>query len=104
MTLTDLLSQPLPDLATLRETWLVFDAALLTDFNAAQTGQTRFLAAPIALTDGRYALCADLLTEIGEMGVYGKSFAKLPAERFNEVTVVEFADIAGILPQPPIHE
>lgn len=100
MTLADLLSQPLPDLATLRGHWLVFDADLLTDFNAAQEGATTFLARPIELTDGRYALCADLLTEVGEGGVYAESFARLPAEKFALVDVVSRAALNDVWLEP----
>lgn len=100
MTLSDALSQPLPNLAALRGMWLVFDAELLADFNAAQEGATTFLASPTALTDGRFALCADLLSEIGDGGVYAAQFQKLPIPKFTQVTVVPVDEVTKLFPSP----
>lgn len=98
MTLTDLLSQPLPDLSALRGLWLVFGADLLSDFHTAQSGATTFLASPTALTDGKFALCADLLSDIGIGGVYAEAFARLNFANFGLVDVIERAEIEAVQP------
>ena len=61
------------------------DAQLLI---AAQTGQHRL--APVRLTDGRWSLMADVLTEMPD-GIFAGKLA-VPHE------VVPFADIASLLP------
>jgi hypothetical protein len=63
------------------------DAQLLI---AAQTGQHRL--APVRLTDGRWFLMADVLTEMPD-GIYDGKI-QVP------YTVVPFADIAGLMPEP----
>lgn len=100
MTLAELLNQPLPDLATLRGLFVVFPGELLAECEAAQADATSFRVHPIGLDDGRFALRADLLSEIGPGGVFASSFAKLDAEKFDQVEILELSEIADVWPQP----
>lgn len=96
MTLSTLLSD-LPPLASLRGLWLVFPAALGDALTAAQQGQTLHRVEPITLTDGRLALCADLLTETG--GIYAAAFSQLNPTNFAMVEVLPDADFRELLPE-----
>ena len=88
MTLKQLLSAPLPPLDDLRSLWLVFDATLTEHLDAAQADQHAHRAGPITLSDGRLALCADLLSEI-DGGIFALPFSRLPNEFFTEVEVID---------------
>jgi hypothetical protein len=72
------------------------NAILLTAENAAdiiasQSGKHQL--SPMPLTDGRYFLPADILSEIGEGGIYeGRLCADCPT--------VPFATIEHLMPQP----
>jgi hypothetical protein len=92
MNLAQLLSAPLPPLDDLRLLWLVFDAALAEPLDAAQADQHAHRVGPITLSDGRLALCADLLSEING-GIFALPFSRLPTEFFSEVEVIDAAAI-----------
>lgn len=101
MTVADLLpSLPLAyDEA--RQYGLVFDAALAQRLAEVQSETpSRFYALPLFLTNGRFLLCGDLLSEVGPGGLYAQGFAKLDAGRFDEIEVVPWADAVALLPQP----
>jgi hypothetical protein len=95
MTLAQLLSAPLPELETLRGMWIVMPAELGPALEQAQVDQTGVMAKPITLTDGRLALCADLLSEIN--GAFAVPFSRLDAANFELVEVVGFEAIANSL-------
>jgi hypothetical protein len=101
MNLADLL-QSLPpetpiDIDVARGLWLVFDAEYLDELDAAQSDQTTHRAVPIELTDGRFALCADLLTEING-GIFALQFSRLNAANFANVQVIDTATIQPLIP------
>jgi hypothetical protein len=101
MTLADLLQQPGPiDIDVARSLWLVFDSEYLAQLNAAQSDQTMHRAVPLELTDGRFALCADLLSEIGEGGIFALQFSRLDASKFADVAVLDDATFRSLLPEP----
>ena len=100
MTLDQLLSKPLPPLDILRGYWLVFDAALAAQLDAAQDPNTACRAQPIMLTNGRMALCADLLTEVSG-GVFTEPFSKLNPELFPLVDVIEDEEFRSLIPPTP---
>lgn len=81
----------------LRRLWLVFDAAIAQRLKDAQPAY-QHQAAPITLTDGRYALCADLLTE--KDGIYAPTFQALDQTAFPLVEVTTSDAIAEFLPVP----
>jgi hypothetical protein len=101
MTLADLL----PQLATLTDAdakgyALVFGVEPYDALQAAQAAQpdAQHRAAPVQLTDGRWMLCADLLTETSPGGLYANGFALLPPELFDQVDVVPWDDAVALLP------
>jgi hypothetical protein len=57
-----------------------------------------FRVSPFLLTDGSYILSADVLSEIGERGLFHDNFNRLPAELFSQVQIVQLADIAHLCP------
>jgi len=95
MNLAQLLSAPLPPLDELRGMWLVFPVTLKDTLESAQDAGSNLFVIPLALTDGNYALCADLLTEI--QGVYEQAFSNLDPNNFQYVKVV--GDISALLPK-----
>ena len=79
---------------------LVFDAALaqrLAEVQAAH-GDPRHRPAPRLLTDGRWMLAADILTECLPGGLVYGGFSQLDAGRFDEIEVVPIAEALALLP------
>lgn len=64
-----------------------------------QYGQSQHRLAPRALTDGRWALKADALTEAREDGVFG-CVEYLDPENVALVDVVPWPEVAALLPVP----
>jgi len=96
MTLTELLSSPLPDTATLRTLGIVFDTPLAQTMvnNHAWYGDPRCTVYPAALADGRWCHVADILPQcITPDGIYAAGFARLDATNFASVEVVMLADL-----------
>ncbi len=99
MTLSNLL-QNLAPLDSLRSLWLVFPAQMGDALTAAQEGHTAIRVEPVTLTDGRLALCADLLTEIRQGGAYATAFANLNATTFASVEVLSTVEFIQLKPAP----
>jgi hypothetical protein len=101
MTLADLISQPLT-YEDARQLALVFGQAPYDALLAAQAQRpdAQNHVAPVQLTDGRWMVCADLLTEIAPGGMYADGFALLPPELFAQVDVMPWDDAVALLPQP----
>jgi hypothetical protein len=79
---------------------LLFDAALAQRLAEvqAQHGDPRHVPAPRTLTDGRFMLTADILTECLPGGLVYGGFSQLDAGRFDEIEVVPLADALALLP------
>lgn len=79
---------------------LVFDVALAARLGEvqAQHGDPRHLPAARLLTDGRYMLTADILTECVPGGLLYGGFSQLDANRFDEIEVLPLADALELLP------
>jgi hypothetical protein len=101
MTLADLITQPV-SYETAQELAIVLtpDQASTLGAVQAQYGNPNHVAAPVPLTDGRSMLCADLLTETGQGGLYAQGFAHLPADLFAQVQIIPMADAIALIPQP----
>lgn len=85
----------------LRGLWLMFDlrlALILKQIHQTH-GDSRHVASPITLTNGKYALCADLLSEIESGGLYHKGFIHLPSEEFGNIEVIGSSEFAALLPE-----
>ena len=81
--------------------WLVFDSSIAQRLNDAQPVY-QHQAAPILLTDGRFALCADLLTE--KDGIYAPTFQALDQTAFPLVEVIHQSAITELLSTPNADE
>ena len=79
---------------------LVFAAALAQRLAEVQSqyGDPRHVPAPRMLTDGRWMLTADILTECVPGGLVYGGFIQLDAGRFDEIEVVPLADALALLP------
>jgi hypothetical protein len=81
---------------------LVFDAILANRLAEVQAehGDPRHVPAPCLLTDGRWMLAGDILTECLPGGLVYGGFSQLDATRFDEIEVMPMADALALLPQP----
>ena len=79
---------------------LLFDVALAQRLAEVQGehGDPRHVPAPRTLTDGRFMLTADILTECLPGGLVYGGFSQLDAGRFDEIEVVPLADAVALLP------
>ncbi len=79
---------------------LLFDVALAQRLAEvqAQHGDPRHVPAPRTLTNGRFMLTADILTECLPGGLVYAGFSQLDAGRFDEIAVVPLADALALLP------
>jgi hypothetical protein len=82
---------------------LLFDPALAQRLAEVQAdhGDPRHVPAPRQLTDGRWMLSADILTECVPGGLVYGGFSQLDASRFDEIEVVPMADAVALLPADP---
>ena len=83
-----------------RQLALLFDVALAQRLAQvqAQHGDPRHVPAPRTLTDGRFMLTADILTECVPGGLVYGGFSQLDAGRFDEIEVVPLAEALALLP------
>jgi len=80
---------------------LVFGADLAVRLAEVQAERpSQHYARPTLLTDGRYLLGGDLLSEV-PTGLYGPGFNHLDATRFDEISVMPWADAVALIPAPP---
>jgi hypothetical protein len=83
----------------LKDLALVFNASLKNILEATQeTFNSQHKASPIALTNGSYMLCADLLTEIQPGGLYSQGFGLLDNDLFAQVGVISMEEVSALLP------
>jgi hypothetical protein len=79
---------------------LLFDAALAQRLAEVQGqhGDPRHVPAPRTMTDGRFMLTADILTECLPGGLIYGGFSQLDSGRFGEIAVVPMAEALALLP------
>ena len=65
----------------------------------AEYGDPRHVPSPRLLTDGRYMLTADILTECVPGGLVYGGFSHLDASRFDEIEVMPIEDAIALLPE-----
>jgi hypothetical protein len=96
MTLSEFLSSPLPDTATLQTLAIVFDTALAQKMVNCHAwyGDPRCTVYPAALADGRWCHVADILPQcLAEGGIYAAGFGRLDASNFASVEVIPLPDL-----------
>lgn len=64
-------------------------------------GDPRHVAAGRELTDGRWMLCGDVLSEVGEGGILHWAFEYITPEMMHDVQVIPLADAVALLPPDP---
>jgi len=98
MTLQQLLAA---DIDTLRQWSLVFPAALAqaTSEKWQQYGSTNCVPVPVLLTDGRYMLCADVLSEVAPGGLLHAMWVNSDLEAIQAGTeVMAWEDAVAMIP------
>jgi hypothetical protein len=98
MTLSDL-TLPMPydeckDLALVYS----YDVAVLLYSVQEEHGDPRHVPAGRQLTDGRWMLCGDVLSEVGEGGILAGGFAFITPAMMEQIEVVPLADAIALLP------
>lgn len=63
-----------------------------------QYGDPRHIHYGVQLTDGRYCLCGDILSEVGEGGLLAGLFAHVTTEMMAAVEVIPWADAVALMP------
>jgi hypothetical protein len=83
----------------LKDLALVFNGSLKNILEATQeTFNSQHKASPVSLIDGRFMLCADLLTEIQPGGLYSQGFGLLDTDLFSQVEVISMEEASALLP------
>ena len=100
------LLQLLPSAATstdaaLKAKWLVMPASLKDTLLAKQAefGDAHNLVIPLELTDGRWTVCADVLTETSAGGIFAAGFSHLDQSLFADVDVLEWSAVEALIPK-----
>lgn len=64
-------------------------------------GDPRHVPAGRQLTDGRWMLCGDVLSEVGEGGILVGAFAYITQELMASVEVIPLSEAVALLPEEP---
>ena len=85
-----------------KENALVFGVALAQRLAEVQAehGDPRHVPNPLPLTDGRFMLASDILTECLPGGLVYGGFSRLDAARFSEIEVVPMAEAVAMIASP----
>ena len=90
-----------PSLAEAQGKFLVFNNGLRNAIVATNNGQ-RYHIQPVQLTDGRWILNADIITEIQAGQIYNRLYGLLTKAAPNAGEVLTYAEIEPLLPTPEI--
>jgi hypothetical protein len=63
-------------------------------------GDPRHVPVGLPLTDGRWMMCGDVLSEVGEGGILAQAFAYMTPEIMAQVEVVPMSEVAGLVVTP----
>jgi hypothetical protein len=90
-----------PTLAEARELWMVMTVQIRDAMLAKQsTISTSHHISPIELTDGRWAVCCDLISEIRPGGVYYDVFQTLDLTALDTCEIVTTDEFNALKPTP----
>jgi hypothetical protein len=64
-------------------------------------GDPRHIHYGVHLTDGRYCLCGDILSEVGESGLLHGLFSRVTPEMMAGVEVIQWEDAVAMMPPEP---
>ena len=80
---------------------LLFSAALNDAMQAKQGNiDTNHRITPRLLTDGRYGICCDILSETGEGHIFRELFSVLDMAVLNTAELVDMSEMVALLPEP----
>jgi hypothetical protein len=77
------------------------DVAVLLYSVQEEHGDPRHVPAGRQLTDGRWMLCGDVLSEVGEGGILAGGFAFITPEMMEQIEVIPLADALALMPESP---
>jgi hypothetical protein len=63
-------------------------------------GDPRHVPVGRQLTDGRWIMCGDVLSEVGEGGILAQAFSYITQEMMASVEVVPMSEVEWLLPTP----
>jgi hypothetical protein len=98
----DILLLSLPSIEELQQMALVFSSEVNDALINAQSSlpfNRQHQIKAIELTDGRWLLSADILSEIGATGLYEDGFMALSQEYFSQVEVIPLSEAIQLIPQ-----
>ena len=88
-----------PSLSDAQGQFLLLSEALRDSIASKQdTLGVNHRISPVLLTDGRYGVCCDLLTEIGEGGIYHEIFTLIDLDALNTAERVDKSAFLSLLP------
>lgn len=61
-------------------------------------GDPRHVPVGRQLADGRWMMCGDVLSEVGEGGILSQAFSYITPEMMASVEVVPLSEVAGLVP------
>ena len=108
MTHADLINALFPDgpPADYKAHALLLDASAVQAMQAAQdaVGSERHKVQPVATTDGRWLVSADILGELAPGGIFAPAMEYFDGSKLGGVEVVPWADGVALLPVPEMDE
>ena len=90
-----------PSIEDMQSKALLFKAALYGAMQAKQGNiDTNHLVAPVLLTDGRYGICCDILSETGSGHIFSEIFGALDTEALNTAEIADMSELMELIPEP----
>ena len=88
-----------PSIEDMQSKALLFSAALYNAMRAEQGNiDTNHLVSPVLLTDGRYGVGCDILSETGEGHIFHELFSVIDKAVLNTGELVDMAELVALLP------
>ncbi len=103
MTVSELIQNP-PAIEALRGMFIAITQEQNDAIQAAQDASSSMRVSPVPLTDGRWAICADILSEIHEGGIFHASFSRLPLTSVNEAEILTLEQFKALRSPPDTGE
>ena len=90
-----------PSIEDMQSKALLFSAALYHAMQAKQGNiDTSHLITPVLLTDGRYGICCDILSETGSGHIFSEIFGALDTAALNTAEIADMSELVELLPAP----
>ena len=90
-----------PPYLELKDLFIVITEQQKNLIESAQSQSLNMKVSPVPLVNGKFAICADLLSEIHEGGIFYRSFSNLSLESINETEIVDKETFLSLLPADP---